>query len=52
MSAYIHTVLAPEAAVLLIMEDLRVDQSRAIEILEDSHDIGDIMHSEPEDQVL
>lgn len=52
MSAYIQTVLVPEIAAMLIMEDMAVNQSRAIEVLEESHDIGDLMHPEPEDQVF
>lgn len=52
MSGYIQTVLVPETAVMLIMEDMSIEKSRAIGVLEESHDIGDRMHPEDGDEMF
>lgn len=52
MATYIQTVLVPEAAVLLIKEDMNVDVSRAIDILEESRELGDLVHPEDGDDMF
>ncbi|KAK5687974.1 hypothetical protein LTR17_026607 [Elasticomyces elasticus] len=53
LSGFIQSVLVPELAVSLIREDLEL-QKRSLdpmEVLEDSAELGEIMHPEVEDQV-
>lgn len=52
MAAYNHTVLVPEAVVMLIMEHMEVYQSLAIEILEESYDMGDLLHPADEEDMF
>lgn len=52
MAGYIQTVLVPEAAVMLIMEDMNVDQAKAIEVLEESHDFGNLLNPADDDDVF
>lgn len=51
VSGYVQAVLAPELAVLLVMDDMRVDEDGAREILRESVDIGNLLNEE-EDEVL
>lgn len=44
VAAYVQTILAPDTALWLIMEDFQVDASDAIDIMEESHDIGDLLN--------
>jgi hypothetical protein len=47
-SGYVQMVLAPELAMLLIMEDIGVDGQRAREIMKESIEIGDRLHGKEE----
>lgn len=48
---YVQTVLVPEVAVKLIMEDMKVDEQEAREILAASAEIGELMNEELRDVV-
>ncbi|EKD19297.1 uncharacterized protein L3040_009263 [Drepanopeziza brunnea f. sp. 'multigermtubi'] len=50
-TAYVQTVLVPEATVLLIQEDMSVDAEKAREILSDSVEVGELLNEEIEDIV-
>jgi hypothetical protein len=50
-TAYVQTVLVPEATVLLIQEDMSVDAEKAREILSDSVEVGELLNEEIEDVV-
>ena len=52
VSGYIQAVLAPEMAVLLVQEDMRVDEERAREILRESEAIGNLVNEEEDEVVL
>lgn len=51
VAGYVQAVLAPELAVMLVMEDMRVDEDEARAILRDSKEIGDLLNEE-EDEVI
>ena len=51
VSGYVQAVLAPELAVMLVMDDMKTDQDGARQILQDSVDIGNLLHEE-EDEML
>lgn len=46
---YIQSVLVPELAILLIQEDMDVNESRAMEILEESRSLGEQVNEVAED---
>ncbi|KAL7272859.1 hypothetical protein RUND412_004324 [Rhizina undulata] len=46
VAAFIQTVLVPELAVRLIMEDMKAGEETARKILEESRDIGEKLHME------
>ncbi|KAI1813323.1 RTC4-like domain-containing protein [Poronia punctata] len=48
---YIQGVLVPELAVRLIMEDMSVNESRARGIMEESAELGQLLHDETKDVV-
>lgn len=48
---YVQSVLVPEVAVRLIMEDMKVDGEEAREILTNSAEIGELMNDEIKDVV-
>jgi len=50
-TAFVQSVLVPEVAVLLIMEDMNVEVEEARDILEDSAAIGELIHEEIRDVV-
>ncbi|TVY54966.1 hypothetical protein LCER1_G002920 [Lachnellula cervina] len=50
-TAFVQSVLVPEVAVLLIMEDMHVKADKAREILDDSAGIGELIHEEIRDVV-
>lgn len=50
-AAFVQAVLVPECAVLLIMEDCRVDRERAEEIREGTYGMGLLVNEEIEDEV-
>jgi hypothetical protein len=50
-ATFVQAVLVPETAILLIMEDCRVDREEAEEIREKTYDIGMLLNEEIEDQV-
>lgn len=52
VSGYVQAVLVPELAALLVMEDMHVDKQRAIEVLSESIEIGDLVNEEEEDQSI
>ena len=50
-SGYVQAVLAPEMAVMLVMDDMKTDEEGAREILRESVDIGNLLNEE-EDETL
>jgi hypothetical protein len=54
VAAYVQMVLAQEVGTLMIMEDMKVEEERAREIMNESSDIGYRLHgsrdSEPASQ--
>ncbi|KAI1311395.1 RTC4-like domain-containing protein [Xylaria venustula] len=50
-TGYVQTVLVPELTVRLIMEDMPVSEERAREVLEESVEIGELLHEEARDVV-
>jgi hypothetical protein len=50
-ATFVQAVLVPETAILLIMEDNRVDREEAEEIRERTYDIGMLLNEEIEDRV-
>ncbi|KAI0486349.1 RTC4-like domain-containing protein [Xylaria cf. heliscus] len=50
-TGYVQTVLVPELTVRLIMEDMSVAEERARNILEESIEIGELLHEEARDVV-
>ncbi|KAI1420394.1 RTC4-like domain-containing protein [Xylaria sp. FL1777] len=50
-TGYVQTVLVPELAVRLIMEDISVTEERARQVLEESVEIGELLHEEVRDVV-
>ena len=51
VSTYVQAVLAPELAVMLVMEDMKTDEDGAREILRDSVDIGNLLNEEEEELI-
>lgn len=50
-ATFVQAVLVPEMAVLLIMEDCRVDREEAEEIREKTYELGMLLNEEIEDRV-
>ncbi|KAI1111355.1 RTC4-like domain-containing protein [Nemania sp. NC0429] len=50
-TGYVQTVLVPELAVRLIMEDMSVTEERAREVLMESVEIGELLYEEDRDVV-
>ncbi|KAI1176827.1 RTC4-like domain-containing protein [Nemania sp. FL0916] len=50
-TGYVQTVLVPELTVRLIIEDMAVTETRAREVLEESVEIGELLHEETRDVV-
>jgi hypothetical protein len=50
-AGYVQSVLVPELAVRLIMDDMKVDASSARDILEESVAIGELLYDDAEDTV-
>ncbi|KAI1739285.1 RTC4-like domain-containing protein [Xylaria scruposa] len=50
-TGYVQTVLVPELAVRLIMEDMSITEERARDVLEESIEIGELLHEEARDVV-
>ncbi|KAH7076831.1 RTC4-like domain-containing protein [Paraphoma chrysanthemicola] len=50
-ATFVQAVLVPETAILLIMEDCRVDREEAEDIREKTYDMGILLNEEIEDQV-
>ncbi|KAI0447312.1 RTC4-like domain-containing protein [Xylaria telfairii] len=50
-TGYVQTVLVPELTVRLIMEDMSVTEERARDVLEESIEIGELLHEETRDVV-
>jgi hypothetical protein len=50
-TAFVQSVLVPEVAVLLIMEDMHVSVEKARDVLEDSVGVGELIHEEIRDVV-
>ena len=48
-AGYIQTVLVPELAALLIQDDLKIDESEARKVLEESGEIGDLLNDDVND---
>ena len=51
VAGYVQAVLAPELAVRLVMEDMRVDEDEARVVLRASAEIGNLLNEE-EDEVI
>ncbi|KAK8042048.1 hypothetical protein PG993_006571 [Apiospora rasikravindrae] len=51
-TGYVQSVLVPELAVRLIMEDMDVDEEDARKIMHESSDLGDVLHEETRDVVV
>ncbi|KAK5630014.1 hypothetical protein RRF57_005729 [Xylaria bambusicola] len=51
-TGYVQTVLVPELTVRLIMEDMSVEEERARDVLEESVEIGELLHEEDRDVVM
>ncbi|TRX97749.1 hypothetical protein FHL15_001504 [Xylaria flabelliformis] len=50
-TGYVQTVLVPELAVRLIMEDMSVTEEKARDVLKESIEIGELLHEETRDVV-
>lgn len=48
---YIQAVLAPELAVLLVMDDMKVDEDEARSTIRDSVDIGILLNEEQDEAI-
>ncbi|KAL9105717.1 MAG: hypothetical protein Q9227_009157 [Pyrenula ochraceoflavens] len=51
VAVFVHAVLVPELAVKLIMQDFKVGQAGALEIMEESADVGALVNGEEDDVV-
>ena len=51
VSGYVQAVLAPEMAVLVVMDDMKTDEDGAREVLRESADIGNLLNEEEDDAV-
>jgi hypothetical protein len=51
-TGYVQAVLVPELTVRLIMEDMSVSEDRARKIMEESVEIGELLHEETRDVVI
>ena len=51
VSGYVQAVLAPEVAVMLVMDDMRTDSDGARKVLDESMEIGNLLNEE-EDEVI
>ncbi|KAK6842692.1 hypothetical protein PG987_003552 [Apiospora arundinis] len=51
-TGYVQSVLVPELAVRLIMEDMDVDEESARQIMDESRGLGDVLHEETRDVVV
>ncbi|KAK8090075.1 hypothetical protein PG997_005036 [Apiospora hydei] len=51
-TGYVQSVLVPELAVRLIMEDMDVDEEDARKIMQESSGLGDVLHEETKDVVV
>lgn len=52
MTTFLHYVVIPELVVSLIEEHMKVDQERALMIMEESTEIGDFFYREADDDDL
>lgn len=50
VSGYVHSVLVPELATSLVMEDAGVDADKARDIIVESSDIGELLNAEEDDE--
>ena len=51
VSRYVQAVLVPELAVLLVMDDMKVDDEKAREVIRDSVDIGNLLNEEEDEMI-
>jgi len=51
-TGYVQAVLVPELTVRLIMEDMSVSEDKARKIMEESVEIGELLHEETSDVVI
>lgn len=51
VSRYVQAVLVPELAVLLVMDDMKVDEEKAREVIRDSVDIGNLLNEEEDEMI-
>lgn len=50
-AVFLQAVLVPELTVMLVMEDMQVGKKRAYEIVQESTEMGTLLHEEIDDQV-
>lgn len=51
VSSYVQAVLAPELAVMLVMEDMGTDEEGARAVLRDSVNIGNLLNEEEDEEI-
>lgn len=51
VSSYVQAVLAPELAVMLVMQDMGTDAEGARAVLRDSVEIGNLLNEEEDDVI-
>lgn len=51
VAGFVQAVLAPELAVMVVKDDMKVDDEQAREILRESSEVGNLLHEE-EDEVI
>lgn len=51
VASYIQLVLAPEIAVQLVMDDMKVDEDGARSIIRDSVEIGNLLNEEQDEAI-
>ncbi|KAF2806954.1 uncharacterized protein BDZ99DRAFT_448593 [Mytilinidion resinicola] len=51
MSKFVQSVLLPELVIRLVIDDMKVNEERAKEIIGESGEVGDLVHEEDDDAV-
>ena len=52
VSRYVQAVVVPELALLLVMDDMKVGEEEAREILRDSVDLGNLLNEEEDETII
>ena len=45
-AGYVQAVLVPELALLLMQDDLKIDETEARKVLQESSEIGELLHED------